>query len=98
MCHRLTIDTMVLLWYYEYVIFTRRKGETMPEMTTKSAQFTAEWAARIDMMARLKPEFPKGVTSVLQEGVRRMWAIYGPLADMMAKAAAKAREDTNEPA
>jgi len=66
----------------------------MSEKITKSARFTPEWAARIDLMADLDVEMPDGVTSVLQEGAEMAWAKYGKLAEVMADAKARAREET----
>ena len=57
------------------------------------ARFTPEWAARIDLMAALDVEMPDGVTSVLQEGAEMAWAKYGRLAEVMADAKARAREE-----
>ena len=65
----------------------------MSEKITKSARFTPEWAARIDLMAALDVEMPDGVTSVLQEGAEMAWAKYGRLAEVMADAKARAREE-----
>jgi len=67
----------------------------MSEKITKSARFTPEWAARIDLMAALDVEMPDGVTSVLQEGAEMAWAKYGRLAEVMADAKARAREETD---
>jgi len=61
----------------------------------KSARFTPEWAARIDLMAALDVEFPDGVTSVLQDGVELLWYKYGKLAEIMAGAKAQARADAS---
>ena len=56
----------------------------MSEKITKSARFTPREAEMIDRLAELR-QFPDGVTSVLRDGLERVWKQYGWMAEENAR-------------
>ena len=56
----------------------------MSEKITKSARFTPREAEMIDRLAEVR-QFPDGMTSVLRDGLERVWKQYGWMAEENAR-------------